>query len=278
MIYIFRSKFSEGASLLADELNDLGAPARYTQGRALERFREGRDRLVYWGQAGGPIVGLNRQVITSKFADAITLRAAGVPTIEVSLTVPPVPVRGRYLPQATPYPWTEEQVRAELALMQAYLNAAVPAPTWLGRRNNHVGGSDLLAPPTNPDYYSKKEDISNEYRLHMFAGKSIRAGLKRRRDLRPDGTPSHDWIRSFDAGWIIAYEDFKSRKAMRDIAAQAVSVLGLDFGAVDLAQRADGSLIVLEVNRAPGLEGGTVTAYANAIRAWAAGAAGQERV
>jgi hypothetical protein len=37
---------------------------------------------------------------------------------------------------------------------------------------------------------------------------------------------------------------------------------------VDIGVRADGSLLVLEVNRAPGLEGGTITRYADAIRKW----------
>ena len=35
-------------------------------------------------------------------------------------------------------------------------------------------------------------------------------------------------------------------------------------------ERADGSLLVLEVNRAPGLEGGTIDAYTDAIRQWIA--------
>jgi glutathione synthase/RimK-type ligase-like ATP-grasp enzyme len=55
---------------------------------------------------------------------------------------------------------------------------------------------------------------------------------------------------------------------MREIAAAAVTALGLDFGAVDLAQRPDGTLFVLEVNRAPGVEAGTAVAYAQAIQRW----------
>jgi hypothetical protein len=152
---------------------------------------------------------------------------------------------------------------------------AQPAPLaeeWLGRRNNHVGGADLLAVPAQPDYYSRKENIVEEYRIHMFLGKSIRAGKKEKQATRPDGrTPAHPWIRSFDAGWKINYQGFKSNEAMRDLANKALKALKLDFGAVDLGKLADGSYIVLEVNRAPGVEGGTAETYAKKIIAWSKG-------
>jgi glutathione synthase/RimK-type ligase-like ATP-grasp enzyme len=103
----------------------------------------------------------------------------------------------------------------------------------------------------------------------MFEGRSIRAGQKvsiTERDGRRI-TP-HQWIRSFDAGWIIRYEGFESTEAMRRLAKSAVEALGLNFGAVDIGQKADGSLIVFEVNRAPGIEGTSLQAYATKIIAW----------
>lgn len=285
MIYLYRKQASEGATDLADALNDSNIPARRTQGgllreqRILDRLRAGRDRLISWGDYLPNLTGLNNVPLQSKYQDALKLKEAGVATIEVSRTRPvPQPVERFYpLFQQAQAAYNraidDNEVRRLIGELEAHLATPLPpSETWLGRRNNHIGGLDLLTPPQAPDYWSRKEPIVAEYRLHVFRGKSIRAGQKVRREFRPDGiTPSHDWIRSFDAGWIIAYENFKSTKEQRKIAADAVAALGLDFGAVDLAQKADGGLLVLEVNRAPGVEGGTIQAYVGAIQRWVQG-------
>src|SRR4029077_8667684 len=99
--------------------------------------------------------------------------------------------------------------------------------------------------------------------------KSIRAGRKQHRA----GVANHPWIRSYGGGWSLIYDGFESVKALRDLAKAAIKALGLDFCAVDLAKLDNGKWIVLEVNRAPGLEGGTVTSYAPAIRSEMAGRA-----
>lgn len=282
MIYIYRRHFSEGARDLADALNDANIPARYTQGglirdsdRIQGRLRDGRDHLICWGeQSPWPAQRvLNNGVIRSKYQDALRLREQGVPTIQVSQNRPAVRPAGRPLFDLRgPRQLTEADGRAMIQELQNWLNQPLPpAEEWLPRRNNHIGGNDLLN-PGHADYWAKKEAITREYRLHMFRGKSIRAGQKIRRDFRPDGrTPSHEWIRSFDAGWIIAYENFKSNQQQREICANAVQALELEFGAVDLAQRGDGSLFVLEVNRAPGIEGGSLEAYVQAIGKWVRG-------
>lgn len=278
MLWIYRRKFSDGAEALAEELCLAGIRARYSQGRRMRERGTPEDRLICWGEPAPNqrfAAVLNGVELRNKFADATVIAAAGVPTVEVSLQrqANVRPVRAPFpIPAGWNHPTmtlSEANVRERIQQMQAYLDAPLPQPVeWLPRRNNHIGGSDLLRPPAAPDYWVKKEDIVEEYRLHMFGGKSIRAGKKVRREQRPDGQPSHDWIRSFDAGWIIAYEEFKSTKQMRELAARAVAALGLDFGAVDLAKKRDGTLIVLEVNRAPGIEGGTVGAYVGAIRGW----------
>lgn len=57
---------------------------------------------------------------------------------------------------------------------------------------------------------------------------------------------------------------------MREISHAAVKALGLDFGAVDIGKKEDGSYIVLEVNRMAGIENeNTMLAYARAIKEWA---------
>ena len=143
---------------------------------------------------------------------------------------------------------------------------AVAGFEYLGRSNHHIGGNDLLGNIRVPDFWVRKETLIDEFRVHVFDGKSLKAGKKVPRILN-----YHPWIRSYDAGWKIDYTDFKSNEAMRSIAKKAVKALGLTFGAVDVGQRADGTYIVLEVNRAPGIEGNTVLDYVKAINRWIAG-------
>jgi hypothetical protein len=279
MLYVYRRRNSTGARDLTEGILLAGTMARRTKGQSLRNL-QANDAVICWGDnfaAPNGIKTLNNVPGISKFNEARKLAEKGVATIQVSQTRPaaaravaavrpPININGG--------PLTEAQARQLLAQLSAHLNAPLPpavvAETWLPRRNNHVGGNDLLEENLREaDFYSKKENIVEEYRLHMFRGKSIRAGKKVQRPTRPDGrTAPHAWIRSFDAGWVIQYDNFASTKDQRALAAKALKALDLDFGAVDMGKKADGTLIVLEVNRAPGVEGGTVTAYAKHIVSW----------
>jgi hypothetical protein len=174
---------------------------------------------------------------------------------------------------------THELIDAIEGFAQAQLADAPVADQseWLPRLNNHVGGNDLLDIPDRPDFFVKKENLVREYRVHSFDGTSIRAGVKKIREgygsVAGNDSPdapnyAHPWIRSWDAGWRISYDGVTIQQAHRELANRAVRALDLTFGAVDIGETPEGRLIVLEVNRAPGLEGGTVTAYANAIQRW----------
>lgn len=303
MIYIYRRASSSGARALSEALN--GRRVRHAE-VLHRRYRRDHDKIVFWGDHEAHFQGLNNVPIQSKFRDALRLREAGVATVEVSQTrpvaaAPPPPLdpaiglwndaadlameflnispsndqEQRQIPRTAPIRQGVEQLQASFAALARALMDPVPvAPPpqdlgeWIGRLNNHVGGNDLLSPPPVPNYFVKKENLVAEYRVHSFLGRSIRAGIKRHRDRVED---PHPWIRSWDGGWRIVYDGDSVRQRHRDLAHQAVRALGLDFGAVDIGQKSDGSLIVLEVNRAPGLEGGTIEAYSRAIQAWATG-------
>lgn len=154
--------------------------------------------------------------------------------------------------------------------------AAYKRSGYVGRTFNHTGGLDILEKTEAPDYFTFKEIFTQEYRIHSFNGKSIRAGKKIPREgftpveTEADWKPGllHPWVRSYDGGWKISYETFASTADMRMLAHKAVKALGLTFGAVDMAQRPDGSLVVLEVNTAPGIEGNTLNTYVRAISKW----------
>jgi hypothetical protein len=286
----------------------------------MERKARRGDVIVCWGESLGNIDGvriLNGTAITNKYNDALRLREQRVPTIEVSQTMPrPTPPSAAALAGAPDtweevveaardfieLPFSRERIYQDgvgqlsdlLIQLRAQLAAPPPAPQvqgeWLPRLYNHVGGNDLLNRPGTPQYFSKKETLVREYRVHSFDGRSIRAGVKApregfteagapvARDVHPAGRLQlHPWVRSWDGGWRILYDGVTARQAQRDIAHAAVRALGLTFGAVDIGEKADGSLIVLEVNRAPGLDGGTIDNYARAIQQWIGGAGNAQR-
>lgn len=214
------------------------------------------DVIVAWGTGLPELEGirvLNGTVDeVNKYEEAKNLAHAGIPTVDVW-------ARGYYTPA--------NAIRRGV----------------IGRSYHHVGGNDLLnGEEVRVDFWVKKEAFANEYRIHSFDGKSIRAGkkvvrdgfelVKEAEDWRPNANLSHPWIRSFDGGWRIKYDDFMSNNTMRELAGKAIKALGLTFGAVDIGEIKNGdgnvSYKVLEVNRAPGIEGNSVAVYAKAIQKW----------
>ena len=162
---------------------------------------------------------------------------------------------------------------------------------WYPRRRNHRGGSDLLNGCSRPDYFVRRLPLFREFRVHVFRGLAVRAALK---------VGGEGWIRNHDAGWHFDYGSACQaviRQRHRDLAKSAVLALGLEFGAVDVADvdpdylrtapdleglgaegdswREPGSCgypapsIVLEVNTAPGLDNdNTAAKYADKIAEW----------
>lgn len=251
MVYVYCSRLSEGAKLLVETLG--GVRLRNFDGQ--DFWRRGRrvrltefDVVVCWGSHLPELEDvriLNWFEPTTKLDEWRKLISAGVNTIQLS--------EPEFI-----HPTTTE---------------------WLPRLNYHQGGNDLLNPPRRPDFYTKREHFTREYRIHSFSGRSIRAGLKVPRDgfaLRedvPEGQvmlTAHPWIKSWDAGWKISYDPLKTQAApIRRIAHKAVKALDLTFGAVDVGERqGDSELLVLEVNKGPGIEGGSILKYATAIKLW----------
>lgn len=292
MIYVYRSKPSTGARDLAAALDG----RRIRQKDNIDKLSRPGDTVVCWGEAWSKpgVIVLNGGPFRTKLQDIETLTVAGIRTVQAARlrpttggAIPIDPFLGNavavraHIEDYLAAEWgrnpvfqdaTQSVIQQLSNLQAASLRLAptagpmIPDPNWVGRSNHHVGGLDLLSPPAQPDYWVKKETITEEYRLHLFDGKSIRAGKKAPRTGFQ--TPISPWIRSFDGGWKIVYDRYESTRGQRELATAAVSSLGLTFGAVDLGLLADGSLIVLEVNRAPGLEGGTIEAYARAIETW----------
>lgn len=289
MIYVLRKEASESAKMLSEGLDGLRIRRVEQTQRGLRVFqrREGGngfrarrgDTIICWGDeindgilgqlTGAGIKVLNGKTLPNKMVQAQILKRAGVATVEVSETiranragVDPLVQGWQDLMRDVPHPLDRAAIQRVLDGLTPLRNAPIPPrEEWFGRRFNHIGGRDLLNPPDDPDYWTKKENIREEYRIHMFNGKSIRAGIK----VPREGRTPNEWIRSDEGGWFVRYDEFRSKRRMREAAAAAVAALGLNFGAVDLGKKDDRSIIVLEVNRAPGLSDNTVTSYVDAI-------------
>lgn len=127
-----------------------------------------------------------------------------------------------------------------------------------------VIGADRASLPDCPLYvrYIKKKD---EYRVHVGkGGKIISLQQKKRRQ----GFENPNWqVRNHGNGFVYVRDNINPPEQVVNVALQAFSVLGLDFGAVDVIwNEHDKRAYVLEINTAPGLEGQTVKDYADYFR------------
>lgn len=118
----------------------------------------------------------------------------------------------------------------------------------------------------NVPLYTKGIPIRREYRVHVFGGKVIDHVQKR----RTWGAPETDaYVRNHTHGWIFCREGFERIEEVETQALNAVTALGLDFGAVDIiTEKFTGNVYVLEVNTAIGFTEGstTFTKYVEAIK------------
>lgn len=115
--------------------------------------------------------------------------------------------------------------------------------------------------------YTKYIPKDAEFRLHFISGRRDPFFVQRkvkRKDFEGKYNPR---VRNLDGGYIYAHNDVA---LPRDVLTQAQGAFGashLDFGAMDVIwSEAQQKAYVLEVNTAPGLQGATITAYADAFK------------
>lgn len=124
---------------------------------------------------------------------------------------------------------------------------------------------DLVACQLYVQYVKKKD----EYRVHV--GKSSGAGFEFdtrviaiQRKAKRTGAETVNWqVRNLANGFVYVRNDVNPPSCVELAAKRAFEATGLDFGAVDVIYNANqNKAYVLEINTAPGLEGQTVTDYA----------------
>jgi glutathione synthase/RimK-type ligase-like ATP-grasp enzyme len=118
---------------------------------------------------------------------------------------------------------------------------------------------EVVGAPLYTKYIKKKK----EFRVHVFQTDVIDIQEKRKRE----GVDEANFlIRNLDNGFVFCRDNIVEPADLRTTAIQAVSALGLDFGAVDIVYNEHyNKCYTLEVNTAPGLEGTTLESYSNAI-------------
>lgn len=193
-------------------------------------------------------------------------------------------------------------------LIPDYTKVLAEARQWIGegelvfgRTLYHTRGRDIVGPrswrwPYREYWVKVVREPLEEWRVHVFGGRSIARGVK-----VLTGTPWRKMpVRNRGNGWTMRH-DIEPLEGLRSAAKGAVEACGYDFGAVDLlvkqvgcicgtSQYPVGSLnersshgdgcapeyryYVLEVNKRPGLDDYTAGKYAEAIRRRALGGRG----
>lgn len=132
--------------------------------------------------------------------------------------------------------------------------------------------NDIIPAPLYVRYIKKL----HEYRIHVFQNPTNgnTSIIAMQRKAKRNGDPNRDFmIRNHDNGFVFVRDGVNPPAPVIEQARAAIVALGLNFGGVDVIwNERRGEAYVLEVNTACGLEGQTITDYANAIREFTHGA------
>lgn len=112
-------------------------------------------------------------------------------------------------------------------------------------------------------YISFPVSRRREFRVHIFGGRTI--GVYEKLPYEEDAVLMKNETCQFKRLDMSDPEVTKSLKGMRPIAREAVSVLGLVFGGVDIIESMSGSYVATEVNSAPSLNDPNLDRWASEI-------------
>ena len=198
------------------------------------------DIVINWGAARVPSrypVTFNKPeavaVCCSKTRTYQALQAAGVPTLD----------------------WTTSPDVASRWLTSGYV--VYHRATDHGSRGR---GITVLQPYTtiheslrNVGFFTKGVSNAREFRVYVVRDTVTTILEKRRRN----GVAANPHVRSYQNGYVFCrnHRGPIPRETITQTGIKALKALGLDFGGIDLLLKEDDSVVVLEVNSAPGIEG-----------------------
>ena len=200
------------------------------------------DKYIYWGgQHTLPYLtdcyNVNRSVASNKLNTFKTLTQAGLATV----------------------PWCETKEAIPNEWKQVVARATLTGHSGDGITIHPFGDQSIPVVPLYTKYVKK----TYECRIHIFKGRMIDAQIKRK--VR-DAEETDPLIRNIHTGWVYCRDNYIPDPTSIQLAIDAVRVVGLDFGAVDLIYNQHyNQFYILECNTAPGLEGTTLINYVNAF-------------
>lgn len=234
MIFVYSSRPSRGARVLARALKGRRV-------RDASRIRP-NDIVINWGDSQCPVPALNKR-------EAVGIAANKLLTFDALKGSAPIPEYARTTDGVS---WHSEHATVVRHLLQGHSGAGIEIIE---------PGKELPSARLYVRYIKKAQ----EYRVHVVKETVV---LVQRKARNTDvGQEAVNWqIRNHDNGFIYQRNGVVVPTGLEDAARQAISALGLDFGAVDLIVTKAGKVFVLEVNTAPGLEGSTVNDYAKGFQ------------
>ena len=144
--------------------------------------------------------------------------------------------------------------------------STTPLEGWLPRSNYHWGGQDFVRRRQH-DFYTEPIHSVKEWRVHVFRKpggrrgmpgdyKVVRVGWKINIEPELNREANGVQIRNRRTGWRLNHYAEAPRVAARDALAKwAISILGWDFGCVDVLQtEGQEKWVLLEGNSCPGLK------------------------
>lgn len=114
--------------------------------------------------------------------------------------------------------------------------------------------------------YTRYKPKTTEFRVHVWGGGVLDMQEKRKVNGFDDMEDRNPYIRNHNHGWVFCREELDVPDDVVEASISAVAQLGLDFGAVDLGWHPEFGVGIYEINTAPGIEGQTLSSYANKIR------------
>jgi glutathione synthase/RimK-type ligase-like ATP-grasp enzyme len=151
------------------------------------------------------------------------------------------------------------------AVAQSWDGVVVCRKTVTGQEGQGIVIAQTPDEIVDAPLYTKHVRHKHEFRVHVFKGSVIDFTQKKKRaDVEVD-----NFVRNSAGNWVFCRDGVVLPDDVALQAVNAVSALGLDFGAVDVAYRErENKAFVLEVNTAAGLEGTTLERYTQAFKSY----------